>query len=143
MVGVGGLVHVICMHLVADFCDVSAVSRRFFPQCSRWRLFLAFFQPGQSRSYEQTLKGWGRHARNCTFWRFCRQLSRVSSSMASMGPWGFPAASVSCSAIMHRTPLNRNPWNRSLPQNKHYSYSRISLTSPPWSGSCAHVSSRW
>ena len=47
------------------------------------------------------------------------------SSMASMGWWGFPAASVSCSAIMHRTPLNRNPWNRSLPQNKHHSYSRI------------------
>jgi hypothetical protein len=25
----------------------------------------------------------------------------------------FSAASVSCSAIMHRAPLNRNPWNRS------------------------------
>jgi hypothetical protein len=43
------------------------------------------------------------------FWRCLQAFVQVCSmgSMASMGKWGFPAASVSCSAIMHWPPLNR------------------------------------
>ena len=83
-----------------------------FPSMSSMATVSRFLQPGQSRSYEAKHSGWGGHANNCTFGDSAGNYPGFSS-MASMGWWGFPAASVSCSAIMHRTPLNRNPWNRS------------------------------
>ena len=44
------------VHLVADFRDVSAVSRRGFPSVFSMASVSRLLQPGQSRSYEQTLR---------------------------------------------------------------------------------------
>jgi hypothetical protein len=56
-----GLVHVIRVHLVADFGDVSAVSRWFFPSVFLMATVSHLLQPGQSHSYGQILK-LGRYA---------------------------------------------------------------------------------
>jgi hypothetical protein len=113
-----------------------------FPSVFSMATVSRLLQPGHLHSYGQTLR-LGASREELHILEILQAIVQGSPAWRAWGWWGFPAASVSCSAIMHRTPLNRNPWNRSLPQNKHHSYSRISLSSPPWSGSYAHVSSRW
>lgn len=105
-----GLVHVIRVHLVADFGDVSAVSRccfslsvldgDCFSSSSTWSL--AFLRADT--------QAWALRV-ELHFWRFSASNCPGSPAWRAWMGGAFPAASVSCSAIMHWTPLNETLGN--------------------------------